>query len=260
MNVVVHTLGYNIAELVEEATESLYQLNPEGGFRHVIADLGYPLGTTREHWDKYSPDAVWENARMLVDIAQHNGSDLIRLPNVGVSQNWTSVAAIYGIGEGDLLIGADPDERPITEGWVNAMATVVKHDPNIAIVALTLPELLALPNFYETYFEGEVVYDGVRVWYGKYVCQWALIGISGTFIQKVGGVPYPQAAPIYGWIEGACQPAMESLGMRWVMLPDYHSGHIASSPLAQAWKNYIVTEEAMNAGQPTFEQWLQQHV
>ncbi len=93
MNVVVHTLGYNIAELVEEATESLYKLNPDGGFHHVIADLGYPLGTTREHWNEFHPNSVWENARMLVDIAQHNGSDLIRLPNVGVSQNWTSVAA-----------------------------------------------------------------------------------------------------------------------------------------------------------------------
>lgn len=256
MNTVVHTLGYNVAELIREATDSLYKLNPTGNFHHVIADLGYPLGPTRAQWESVNENAKQENAHEIIDIGFQYGSDVVRLPNVGVSQNWTSIAALYGVGEGDLLIGADPDERPITPGWVDAMSTVAQADPNIAIIVLTLPELLALDGFYDNYFMAEVDHCGVRTWYGKHACQWALIGITGNFIAKVGGVPHHTVAPIYGWIEGACLEAMNKLGMRWVMLPDYLTGHISSAPLAQQWKNYVVQEQSMNEGQKTFEQWL----
>jgi hypothetical protein len=40
------------------------------------------------------------------------------------------------------------------------------------------------------------------------------------------------------------------------MLPDYRVQHIASSPLAQQWKNEVVTADAMNAGQVDFKTWL----
>lgn len=258
---IVHTLGYNIPQLIEEATESLYQLNPDGGFTHVIADLGYPLGQSRDSWDivpQHMGVNKRKNAMAIIDIADNYGSVSVRFPNIGVSGNWTQVAQMFAVGRGDVLIGADPDERPMDKGWVEAISKVMQGDSTIAIVSLVLPEQLALEGFFENYFWGEREVNGVRVWEGRGMPQWALIGISGNFIHAVGGVPRPDVAPIYGWIETACDYHMKRLGMKWVMLPDYRVQHIASSPLAQEWKNYNVGEESVTAGQCTFEDWLQQ--
>jgi len=259
MKTIVHTLGYNVPELIEEAAESLRYLNGYEGYTHVIADLGYPLGPDRGSWDRI-PDDIQickrNNIMLNVITADVEKSDLIVIPNKGVSQNWTTIAQLYDIDRGDILIGADPDERPMDEGWVKAMSDVMSADTSIAICSLMLPELLALEGFFDNYILGERMLAGHRVWYGKAMCQWALIGISGSFIKTAGGVPHPEVAPIYGWIETACDAHMKAYGMNWVMLPDFRVQHIASSPLAQEWKNYVVTEQAMNEGQKTFEQWL----
>lgn len=259
MKTIVHTLGYNIPELIEEATESLYNLNDPSDFNHIIIDLGYPLAGGRDKWGEipdYIPGAKHRNLLENSDIASLSGSELIKLPNRGVSANWSNVAYLYGVGEGDVLIGADPDERPMDKGWVKAMADVMREDPNIAICSLMLPELMDLEGFFKNYILGERILAGHRVWYGKAMCQWALIGISGRFIEKAGGVPHPEIAPIYGWIETACDAHMKAYGMDWVMLPDFRVQHIASSPLSQEWKNYVVTAKAMEDGQQDFEQWL----
>ena len=258
---IVHTLGYNIPTLIDEATESLFNLNPERNFTHVIADLGYPLGQYRETWDivpQFISINKRKNAISIIDTATLHKSDCVRIPNRGVSGNWTQIAYLYDIGRGDVLIGADPDERPMDAGWVDAMAKVMQGDSSIAIVSLALPELLALDGFFEKYFWGEREINGVRVWEGRHMCQWALIGISGNFIQAVGGVPSPEVAPLYGWIETACDAHMKKLGMKWVMLPDYRAQHIASSPLAQEWKNWMVGP-GMDIGQISFEQWLREY-
>jgi hypothetical protein len=259
MKTIVHTLGYNIPDLIEEATVSLKRKNKNFDYTHVIADLGYPLKNGRDHWHIIPADTNIEEAYNLHlnhKIALGLESDLVKFNNHGVSGNWTTIANLYGIGDGDVLIGADPDERPMDENWVKAIAEVMDADKNIAIVSLALPELLALEGFFENYFIGERILNGHRVWYGKFMCQWALIGISGRFIAKAGRVPSPEIAPIYGWIETACLEFMNHFGMDWVMLPDYRVQHIASSPLAQEWKNEVVTADAMNAGQVDFKTWL----
>lgn len=258
MKVVVHTLGYNVAELVEESTESLRELNEGFDYKHVIVDLGYPLGEERSDWDsfKFIEQAKSNNLYLNNQTSLVYHSDLVKFNNKGVSGNWTTVANLYDIGDGDVLIGADPDERPMDKDWVKAMAEVMDADKNIAVCSLMLPELLELEGFFENYILAERILNGHRVWYGKAMCQWALIGISGRFIAKAGRVPSPEAAPIYGWIETACDAFMRHFGMTWVMLPDYRVQHIASSPLAQEWKNEMVTEKAMNEGQIDFETWL----
>jgi hypothetical protein len=261
MRTIVHTLGYNIPELIEEATESLYKLNPDRNFTHVIADLGYPLGQKRESWEivpQYMSINKRKNAAEIIEIGTLHSSEFVRFPNKGVSGNWTQVAQMYEVGRTDVLIGADPDERPMDEGWVDAMSKVMQGDSSIAICSLVLPELLALEGFFDKYFWGEREINGIRVWEGRHMCQWALIGISGNFINAAGGVPSPDAAPLYGWIETACDAHMKRLGMKWVMLPDYRVQHIASSPLAQEWKNWMVGP-GLDQGQISFDEWLIQN-
>ena len=261
MKTIVHTLGYNIPDLIEEATESLRKKNKGFDYTHVIADLGYPLNNGRATWadvPQHIEISKKNNLYSNAQIASSYGSDLVKFNNRGVSGNWTTIANLYEIKDGDVLIGADPDERPMDNGWVKAMSEVMRGDPNIAICSLMLPELMALEGFYENYILGEQIINGHRVWYGKNMCQWALIGISGRFISRVGRVPSPEIAPLYGWIETACDAFMKMHGMSWVMLPDFRVQHIASSPLAQEWKNFVVTEDAMNAGQVDFETWLRE--
>lgn len=260
MRTIVHTLGYNIPTLIEECTESLRSLNEGFEYTHVIADLGYPLQDGRDNWEKkhlYYNEVKFHNLNSNACTAIENDSDLVRFNNKGVSGNWTTIAKLYDVKDGDVLIGADPDERPMDKGWVKAMSEVMQADKDIAICSLMLPELMALEGFFENYILAERMLNGHRVWYGKSMCQWALIAISGRFIEKAGGVPAPNVAPIYGWIENACGALMHHYGMTWVMLPDYRVQHIASSPLAQEWKNEMVTEAGMNAGQIDFETWLE---
>lgn len=258
MRTIVHTLGYNIPDLIKETTISLRELNEGFDYTHVIADLGYPLVGGRENWTLI-PDQTGKvinlNRNAVTAIDYH--SDLVKFKNKGVSGNWTTIAKLYDVKDGDVLIGADPDERPMDKGWVKAMSEVMQADKDIAICSLMLPELMALEGFFENYILAERMLNGHRVWYGKSMCQWALIAISGRFIEKAGGVPAPNVAPIYGWIENACGALMHHYGMTWVMLPDYRVQHIASSPLAQEWKNEMVTEAGMNAGQIDFETWLE---
>lgn len=260
MRTIVHTLGYNIPTLIEECTESLRSLNEGFEYTHVIADLGYPLHNSRYLWEDKPRDISIQKRENLFKnektSAVHH-SDLVKFNNKGVSGNWTTIAKLYDVKDGDVLIGADPDERPMDKGWVKAMSEVMQADKDIAICSLMLPELMALEGFFENYILAERMLNGHRVWYGKAMCQWALIAISGRFIEKAGGVPAPNVAPIYGWIENACGALMNHYGMTWVMLPDYRVQHIASSPLAQEWKNEMVTEAGMNAGQIDFETWLE---
>jgi len=260
MRTIVNTLGYNIPDLIEETTISLRELNEGFDYTHVIADLGYPLENSRHNWGKtplYHTETKIDNLQNNAIVADQYNSDLVKFKNKGVSGNWTTIAKLYDVKDGDVLIGADPDERPMDKGWVKAISEVMQADKDIAICSLMLPELMALEGFFENYILAERMLNGHRVWYGKAMCQWALIAISGRFIEKAGGVPAPNVAPIYGWIENACGALMHHYGMTWVMLPDYRVQHIASSPLAQEWKNEMVTEAGMNAGQIDFETWLE---
>lgn len=258
MRTVVHTLGYNTPRMIREATASLYALNNMDNIEHVITDLGYPLSD--KFWDilPSAKDAyinkvmnIQENA---ITAADH-GSVLLRIPNVGVSQNWTVVSALMQLKDGDCLICADPDERPQTQGWAEALAKVLHADQTIAWASLFMEEQQVLIDNGSQKFEEKIV-DGIRVWYMQTGMNWAQGGFNAKFINQCGGVPYHRAATIYGWIEDACYAPMQKYGYSYVVLPDYKVEHIASSPIAMQWKEYITSNVSDFKGQLTFDEYI----
>lgn len=256
---VVHTLGYNTHGMVREAGDLLLAQNKWDGFEYVVVDAGYPLS----EMDQWEANLVTkqENSDKIEEYAKTIGANYLYIKNKGVSGNWTQIAQYACIGEDDILIGADPDERPVKEEWVRAVSEVMMADRNIAVCSLAMAEqheLLKNPDF----IDEERIVAGHRVMYMKACMNWALIGLSGKFINAVciakeWGVPYPNTAPMYGWIEGACWDPIRFLNMRYVVLLDYEVVHLASHPLASAWKVWVTSKAyTTKIGQVSFEKWL----
>ena len=251
---VVHTLGYNTHGMVRKAGDLLLAQNKWDGFEYVVVDAGYPLSEMSQM--EASLVTKQENSDKIEEYAKSIDVSYLYIKNKGVSGNWTQIAQYACIGDNDILIGADPDERPQKEEWVRAVSEVMQSDPKIAVCSLAMAEqheLLKNPDF----IDEERMVAGHRVMYMKACMNWALIGLSGRFINACKGVPAPSNAPMYGWIEGACWDPMRFLGMRYVVLLDYEVVHLASHPLASAWKVWVTSKAyELGLGQISFEKWL----
>lgn len=249
----VHTLCYNLVSEVEKTTKRLYAMNDN--FEHIIVDLGFPL----EKGHVIPKDielAKKKNSEKLRRIAENYGSHYFKIDNVGVSQNWTAVYKKLKMHPMDILIGADPDERPQTENWVEAMATVLRSKHKVGMAVLAMPEQKFL-------YSQELYRNGVKFIIPHGNINWALIGFRGDFLDAMGGVPVPQNADKYGWIEGAVFPYFAKLKYKIAVLPhdivvhtDYEHGDKGTSRLLREWKNLIVFK-IKQYGQISFDEFLE---
>lgn len=257
MSTYVHTLAYNTPNMVRDAVRSLTMLNKGVKYEHLLIDLEYPLDD--EHWNKIPEDIeaikdknYYRNKVTAMEFYSH----FCQMENVGVSQNWTQAAKWFGLQDTDVLICADPDERPQNEGWVKAIADVIAADPRIGWVSMMMKEQQPLIDSGQ-YLCEEVTIAGHRCYKMRSVFNWAQGGFNGKFINEAGGVPYPQVAKRYGWIETACMEKFAELGYYYVILSDYYVEHIASSPLAGEWKVFITSNQTIDGSQMSFEEWLE---
>jgi hypothetical protein len=246
----VHTLAYNLVTETEKAVKLLYDQNDN--FKHYIVDLGFPITS-----DKIIniDTAKKRNTESLKKLCDKYGSEYLKMDNIGVSQNWDSVYKHLNMRDEDVLIGADPDEHPQNEGWVNAMGDILREGYGLASLMMT--DHVPLMN-------GKKVTNiaGYRCLVNPGSINWALIGMSGKFLKGMGSVPYPKNAERYGWIEDMIQPYFKKLGMNWVILPDfkvrhtdYELGDKGASKLLREWKNLIIFE-IRKYGQISFEEFL----
>lgn len=249
-----HCLGFNLPNEVEESTMLLYRLNPDIEFKHVIVDLGFPL--------EYGADVPQDiekakdrNSAKLFRIASKFGSDYFKAENIGVSQNWNQVIAHIGLKDEDILICADPDERPQTKGWVKAIADVLQADKRIAACALVMPEqkqiLDANPAAYD-----RVTIANHHVYKMKNLVAMAQVGFSGHFLNKAGGVPVPKGWGVYGHLESALNEKFRSLGYGWCILRDYSVVHTECSTLYREYKTDVTSGKHVGEGQIHFDTWL----
>ena len=248
----VHTLAYNLPSEVEKATKLLYDLNDN--FEHYIVDLGYPVvkaGEVPEDINK----AKQINTDRLSKIAQRYGSEYIKLPNVGVSQNWEAVWRELDMCDDDVLIGADPDEHPLNEGWVDATGDVLRSGYGLVSLMMTDHKpLLAGKRTHKV--------AGHRCMNVEGGINWALIGMSGKLLSDMGGVPVPKGADRYGWIEAAVKEKMDQLDHKWTVLVDYMVRHTdyqlgdkGTDSLLREWKNLIIFQ-IKRYGQISFDEYL----
>lgn len=253
---IVHTLCWNTVSEVEISVRRLYQLNDRDDFIHVIVDLGFPIIKGDEIPNDFNK-AKQKNSDALKLLAKKYGSDYIQIKNEGVSKNWTSVAKYFEITDDDVLICADPDERihPKSLGWVNAIGDVMREDKTVAVVSLIMPEQVQNKSFNETNSVLKTI-AGVNVYEVNGGAMWATCGLSGKFINHVGGVPEPNGWGIYGHLESACGFWMQKLGYNWCMLKDFVVKHTDNVPLLRAWKDDIIHGSFKEQKQIHFEEWL----
>lgn len=250
---VVHTLSWNVPSETAEAVKQLYELNDRSDFQHVICDLGFPLRYPDQIPENIE-ETKKENSAILQDIARKYGSGLIKMKNVGVSQNWSQVAKAMKIDDGDVLVCCDPDERvdKAAVGWVRAMGEVMRKDDKYGAVCLVMEE--QIPNLNPANIERKFV-GSHRVIDVRGDAMWATASISGKFIKQMGGVPYPVKHPIYGGLETATRMAMDKLGYKWCFLEDYKVVHPDwdFSHYLRQWKHFCLEEGNEKVG---FEEFL----
>lgn len=248
----VHTLAYNLVSETEKAVKSLYELNSD--FKHIIVDLGFPLEK-----GNFIPTNIEKakkrNTSKLKALAREYGSDYIKVENIGVSQNWTAVYSYLNMKPNDILIGADPDERPQQKNWVEAMGLMLRSKEKVGMASLCMP--------HQKLSGREIKENSIRGIIPNGMSSWALIGFRGDFLKMMGGVPVPDGAKVYGWIENAVYSYLQAKRLNWCMLPDYtvihtdyDQGSDGSSKLLREWKNLIV-HGIKDWGQITFDDFLE---
>lgn len=253
-----HSLSFNLVSETEKAVKSLYELNDKKDFRHIVIDLSFPLEVDEVPIDIKA--SIKRNSERLMEMANRYGSLYVKMQNKGVSQNWTNVYRSIEMYDEDSLICVDPDERPMNEGWINAIGNVLRGGNKYAWVSLTMPEHIQILNKSNTIEKNIWGYKVLEV-IGN--LNWAQGGFSGKFLNETKGIPYLDTHPIYGHLESASMAMMNNLGYTWCMLPDYlvkhtdyEKGSEGSSRLLREWKNDIIFG---NKGQITFEEWLKKY-
>jgi hypothetical protein len=91
--------------------------------------------------------------------------------------------------------------------------------------------------------------------------------MSGEWLDKMGGVPYPKNAERYGWIEHEMLPLFAKHGYKWVILPDYKVRHTdyelgdaGTSKILREWKNYIIFRLKERGYQISLEQFINEKI
>jgi hypothetical protein len=252
--VVVHTLAWNVTSEVERATRSLYELNDRNTFEHIICDLNFPL-IKPDEIPMDVPKAIKANSKELQAIAKQYGSKYVQMKNVGISQNWSTIFLEEGLGDGDVIIGCDPDEviHPTARNWVGSIADVLRSDEKYGVASLVMQEQIPTlneTNSIERNIEG---HDIIEVHGGA---MWGIIGCSGSLLKKIGGVPYPTQHEIYGGLESALIAKMDEFGYKWCFMKDKLFTHPEwdFTHLLRCWKHHAL--DSKNGKQIHFEHYL----
>jgi len=228
------TLAFNTPDQVTGAVERLYAQN-KVDFTHYVFDLGFPL----EEGDVIPEDiesAKKNNTEKLKKLCWLYGSHYLKIDNVGVQQNWSRAIDIIQPDDSDVIIGCDPDEVVLDNGWVNAMTRVCRNS-NFALASLA--QVGVIETIKEDFYTKELFND-IVVWRMKGVVNWAQIAFNGAFLNKINReLPYPPTATIYGHIEMMIQDFKDH-GYDWAIIPDIKVEHTNIGKVYRAYKDYII--------------------
>lgn len=249
----VFTLGFNLPSEIEQRTKELYERNKGCKFKHYIIDLGFPL-----EFGSDIPDNIQRvkenNTAALMAICKEYGSEYLKFENIGVSQNYTQFMKAVSLKDDDVLICCDPDEIVHTDGWVNALAKVIRASDNMAWCGLSMADQVPCMETMDTVEKLNIKDIRVNKINGIISCaQW---GISGAFLNKCGGMPVPNGWSVYGFAEGAMYEKMLEFGWWWGMLPDYIVEHVEVSTLYRAYKTDITSGDFTGEKQIGFQEWI----
>jgi len=248
----VHTLAWNLPSETEKSVKLLYEQNDN--FEHYIVDLGFPI--YKDERPKDLEESRKRTSEMYKELANKYASKYVKFENIGVSQNWTQIAKYLDLKDNDILIGADPDERPLHEGWIKAMSDVLRNG-RYGVVSLMMVD-----HWGPLQYERQRKCEGHNI-ITKDHSNWALIGLSSKLLKGLDEVPRVEEASIYGWLEDAIRSNMAVHELRSCILRDYHVRHTdysehseGSSKLLREWKDFIILQATKKEEQITFEEFL----
>lgn len=246
------TLAYSLCDDIDNVVRKLYEQN-KCEFSHLIIDLGFPL----EYGADIPEDigvAKQANSIRLQKIADKYGSEYVRMENLGVSQNWTQAMNYLHVTDEDILVGVEPDEVPQQDGWLQAMADVLKGD--IVLCSLVAEGQYEWLQATKGVWAHRIINEhNCAVVHGP--TSMGLIGYTGKFLREIQGVPVPKEMGIYGSLEWASYGMVEKLGYKWCFLMDYGITHTENAPLYRAWKSDVVHGDYAGAKQIHFDKWLE---
>lgn len=250
----IMSLCFNLPSEMEQRTKELYERNKGIKFKHYIIDLGFPLEYGSDIPDNVE-QAKKNNTEYLLSICKEYGSEYLKFENIGVSQNYTQFMKAVQLKDEDILICADPDEIVHTDGWVIALAKVIRSSNNIAWCGLSMADQVPYMDTMDTVKKLTVKDIRVNEINGIISCaQW---GISGAFLNKCGGMPVPNGWSVYGFAEGAMYEKMMEFGWWWGMLPDYIVEHSETSTIYREYKDAVTSGNYTAEKQINFETWLE---
>jgi hypothetical protein len=241
------TLGYN---LPQEITSRLAEMG-EHAKGHTVIDLGFPLIA-----DSYYSIRPFLASELLMKSCFRNESNYMKVPNKGVSQNWSSAFRELQVGLEDVLIGVEPDEVCYNYDWIPVMGAVLEADKTMAVVSLNTDGHQSMIDKGQLKHSVEYI-AGHKVYVVHGLSNWAMIGVSGRFLHRCEGMPVPKGHSVYGHIESACYAHMKDGGYRWCILADHFCKHIETSVLYREYKTDVTSGDYTEKKQITFDKWLE---
>lgn len=198
----VITLGFCNARTFTAGMKALHDTVDmvPGNIRHLVLDQVYPL----------------DHASMVAAMHSYmDSSGCVTLltvgRNLGLHEGFNHVFQHLGeLDDDDVVVGYDPDENPLTKGWLDAMLRVFDADEKCGWLSLMSQPAL---EYMKQNGCRDLVVGGEPVKVPGYslintVCAW-----RGSALKAMGKFVEPHA--YYGGIEGAMMPKLMGAGF-WI--------------------------------------------
>ena len=257
MNVYMCSLCFCNDRVLLAGLEALHRTNtPNLVVAHYLLDNHYPFKHYRTQ------------AAMVQAQIKYNARVVDGLEDRGLAGNANFLLKYMmekGMKEEDLLIGYDPDSKPLNRGWDKTLVEVMVAEPKLAYLSLNNPPIE--PNLEsiqgkKPYLRGEEKkIAGHRVFIVSADTN-DMINVSCwrvSWLKAIGGTPAGPNTPYYGFNEGPLKAAVNHTGMQNGYLLDFKEDGRGD----KGWFGYLHDFEYQNwkkdhlsGYRPSFAQWL----
>lgn len=244
------TLGYNTPFSIAERLQAM------GGYAngHTVIDLCFPIANDNRVLS--IKETIKSSSKFLLDECSEVKANYMRVPNKGVSQNWSTAFRELQVGLDDVLVGIEPDEVCDNYDWIPKVGQIMEADKTMAVISLNTDGHQSMIDSAQLKHTVEYI-AGYKVYVIHGLSNWAMIAVSGRFLHRCEGMPVPKGYSVYGHIESACYPHIKDGGYRWCILADHFCQHIETSKLYREYKTDVTSGEFTERKQITFDKWLE---
>lgn len=219
----------------------LWQHYPLGGAETEAAAIAYVSAAATKPDE---PDPFIDYAGLPGQVRAGNRILLDAGRNLGTHDGLNYMVAQLDLQDDDVVLCFDADEKPLREGWAQAMVEVLKADPTCGWLSLMSPPA---SEYMDSHGAADKEVAGYRLRVPGYSLINTVVGWSGRAIKAMGKFTEPHG--FYGGFEGAMMPPTMAAGYWIGWLRDYWVAplHDLHEPEYQLYKRHHVGFE-----QPTF--------